>query len=510
MTAKKSMLRRIGAGVGALALATTGVLAVGPAAFAAPNDPAITVGPDQPEAEGAQGRLTINKLVGNEGSTRDDGLPNTDVTGDPLEGAEFTIWRLGTDTGGTCEPLDLRDTDDWDSLPSGETAPATLAEVEAAGYCAVEFDVVETLADGTASVDFDNTELGLYYVQETDAPANIVSTTAPFYVSVPLPNGAAHDHTWNYDVHVYPKNQELDAPEKTISDSPSALIVGSTVEWTIQQTVPALNAGETYESASFWDELSEGLAYADTTSVTVDGVDLPYTVDATGNPVEWTITEPSVLTAGQEIQVVFTTTVEAVTATGEIINAGTQYGSEFNGGTTPGEPDPRTFWGELVVNKVDEAGQPLAGAQFQVFPANADNTCATELPTTQPVSTGTSDAAGLVQWTPNTPDNSSRLGLWIANSNGPLDPAPTKVYCLYETVVPAGYVSQTPVQDVEVTPGQLAEAGFTTVTNVQKDGPDLPLTGAQGTLLMTAGGLLIIAIGMAAILIARRRNNQAA
>lgn len=44
-----------------------------------------------------------------------------------------------------------------------------------------------------------------------------------------------------------------------------------------------------------------------------------------------------------------------------------------------------------------------------------------------------------------------------------------------------------------------------TVKNSPKDGPDLPLTGGQGTLLMTIGGLLLMVVGGAAIYALRRR-----
>jgi LPXTG-motif cell wall-anchored protein len=46
--------------------------------------------------------------------------------------------------------------------------------------------------------------------------------------------------------------------------------------------------------------------------------------------------------------------------------------------------------------------------------------------------------------------------------------------------------------------------------NPKKDGPDLPLTGAQGTIAMSIGGLLLVGAGVAVALVSRRRNNAAA
>ena len=50
-----------------------------------------------------------------------------------------------------------------------------------------------------------NLELGLYLVVETRIPENVVNTTAPFFISVPMTtiDGAE----WNYDLTIYPKNQ---------------------------------------------------------------------------------------------------------------------------------------------------------------------------------------------------------------------------------------------------------------------------------------------------------------
>lgn len=63
---------------------------------------------------------------------------------------------------------------------------------------------VEQTTDETGETKFDNLTLGLYLVQETDAPAQITGKVGDFLVSVPMTNAAGDD--WLYDVHVYPKN----------------------------------------------------------------------------------------------------------------------------------------------------------------------------------------------------------------------------------------------------------------------------------------------------------------
>ena len=52
---------------------------------------------------------------------------------------------------------------------------------------------------------FNNLPVGVYLIVETDAPAQIVSKTANFLVTIPMMND---DGTgWNYDITVYPKNK---------------------------------------------------------------------------------------------------------------------------------------------------------------------------------------------------------------------------------------------------------------------------------------------------------------
>lgn len=115
-------------------------------------------------------------------------------------------------------------------------------------------------------------------------------------------------------------------------------MVGSAVEWTITQNVPSLSEGETYDSASIYEVLDpELLEYA-------------------------------------------ATTVLKVTESGDIENPGSEgstsgCGSEFNGSKIPGGPTPATYWGALEVEKVDQDGNALAGAEFKVTAAPESGVC---------------------------------------------------------------------------------------------------------------------------------------
>lgn len=513
MNANKTALGRAVAGAGAIALAFAGLLGGATVANAADPQP----GPDQP-GHPTTGSLTIHKYVGAEGD-RGDGTEQTiDATKHTaLAGAEFTIWQLGKTVDGQCKALDLGTYDGWGDIP--KTAPKTLDEVKGK-FCLVnEGGTAQTTGD-TGETVFGNLALGLYYVQETNAPANIVSKTAPFYVSIPLPH---KDLNWIYNVHAYPKNQEADKPSKTINpdaDQPgNGLTVRSVVEWTITQNVPALNDGEKYTSASVWDYLPSSLEYVPAAEVSYNGTqaftadDFKFVQD--GKKLTWQLTSTGLakLEAGKTITVKFKTKVLEVTATGDIENPGSTdpekpgYGSEFNGNTLPGEPTPHTYWGQLQVTKVDNSTpvNKLAGAQFKVFDNFADGACPAAAPVDGAVATGTSDAQGLVQWEGVDPTNP--LGLFVANSeNGPLAD-PSKTYCLYETKVPAGYAADQSGKAVTITPGTTLtkDVNDLTVVNTKKEGPNLPLTGAGGTLLLSVIGLGLAAGGVTLAVVSRRK-----
>lgn len=514
MSTQHTPLRRFTAGVGALALSLVGLGAMTTAAHAAP-------GPDQPDSPKA-GSLHIHKYVADQSDTPGNGTEQ-EIDGTPLEGVEFTIWRLGVDKSGTCKPIDLTDANAWNSsVPTGK-APADIEAVKQAGYCVVSTDKGKTAADG--SLNFDALALGLFYVAETDVsgakdvngPVTVVSHAAPFYVTVPLPNAG----DWLYNVHAYPKNQIANSPSKTISDTTKqkGLRVGDTVEYTITQAVPKLNAsqGDTYKTASIWDNLGTSLAYNATGQLTLNGTELvegtDYEIVQNGALVTWKLTGAlSRLKAGDKLAVVFTAKVTQVTPTGDIANPGSKdptkpgYGSEFNGNTSPDGPTPYTYWGNLTVKKVDEKSKPLVGAEFQIYPSANNSTCETDIAKAgDRVATGRSVASGVVEWD-HTDPASSPLGLFVANSSDGELANPSKVYCLYETKVPAGY-NGVGVQTVTLKPGTTATAGVNdlAIKNVQKVTPDLPLTGAQGTWAMVAGGLALVAVGGSALTLTRRR-----
>jgi LPXTG-motif cell wall-anchored protein len=78
---------------------------------------------------------------------------------------------------------------------------------------------------------------------------------------------------------------------------------------------------------------------------------------------------------------------------------------------------------------------------------------------------------------------------------------------VYETKAPAGFIKGDP-QTVTIKPGTTATspANAIDVTNVQQNHPNLPLTGAAGTIVMTLAGIALVAAGGAAYAVSRKRS----
>ena len=114
----------------------------------------------------------------------------TDDEAKPLAGVKFKITKIAelSDYYGT----------DANALPT----------VDEANNMAVGKPFVEQTTDENGETKFNNLSLGLYLVQETDAPAQITGRVGDFLVSVPMTNATGDD--WLYDVHVYPKNKRTD------------------------------------------------------------------------------------------------------------------------------------------------------------------------------------------------------------------------------------------------------------------------------------------------------------
>lgn len=166
-----------------------------------------------------KGTLTINKYEGTDENTSKD---------KPLAGVEFTIWKVAdieqdtspssnvgfkfvpvsTLTSLTADDFksDKTKADEYTSDIYNKVLKKLNASKEVENGTLANGIKKSTVIDetGKASAKFTGLDLGLYLVQETKAPSQIVNKTANFLVSVPMTN--ENGTAWNYDVVAEPKN----------------------------------------------------------------------------------------------------------------------------------------------------------------------------------------------------------------------------------------------------------------------------------------------------------------
>ena len=148
------------------------------------------------------GSLTINKYEGT-------------GTSKPLPDVEFTIYKIATIeqvTSGGSNPYTEVQFNPVKVLSNINITSATKYDDIKEEVLAQKSNLIKktgktVLKNGVATVKFESLDLGVYMVEETDAPSQIVNKTANFLVSIPM---AATDKGntigWNYDVVANPKN----------------------------------------------------------------------------------------------------------------------------------------------------------------------------------------------------------------------------------------------------------------------------------------------------------------
>lgn len=175
--------------------------------------------------------------------------------------------------------LDLEDTRNNNNYTSDEInqALADLMTDNTAGKDAL-FDYFEAasgktamdLTDSTGMTSDSEMELGLYLVVETKVPANVHTTTDPFFVSLPMTDETGNE--WFYDVNVYPKNQteteQVDKLVKQHDDTDAAYqdiatgSIGDQMDYTFVTKLPKITDQATYLTQyQFADTIQEGLTY---------------------------------------------------------------------------------------------------------------------------------------------------------------------------------------------------------------------------------------------------------
>lgn len=461
-------------------IAMLAIVGLGSPAFAAS-------GPGQDGAPSV-GSLTIHKYSGTPSDDANDGTELTPAPGrQPIAGVEFDVTPV-TAINGTA--VDLSTPSGWDVVSGYTAVPPSTGD-----FTLGEATTVTTTADG--SVTLADLPLGLYLVQETgDGGHNITEPAADFLVTVPFPQA---EDGWNYNVHVYPKNTIEGEAVKDVDDS-AAQADGDEITWTV--TAPALGAGQGGRPLSGYamnDNLDSRLLFLpDTVAVTVDGT----AVDAD----LYDVTHPG--GQGGALRIAFNAAGLAYLDTlpaDAVVSF--SFNTEVHGiGIIPndatvivgdGEVDKEyptvpvsTPWGAVVINKTDvEDSAVLGGATFEVY----DNAEGAGTPISVDVEgTATTEFTTAADGTVTIP------GLKAGD------------YWLKETVAPSGYVLPTALFPVTVVAGETAELSTITsdITNQQQSVPELPLTGANGQLLMIVGGIALLLVAAGLVVLKRRQAIQ--
>ena len=144
-----------------------------------------------------KGSITINKYEG-------------DDTTKPLEGVTFTIYKIADLEQGS-NPVELK----YKSLITGVNITSetkyndikSVVDSKIADGSLTGTSATTVMESGKATAKFTELDLGIYLVEETKAPSQVVNKTANFLVSVPMTNEDGDG--WVYDITANPKNDTI-------------------------------------------------------------------------------------------------------------------------------------------------------------------------------------------------------------------------------------------------------------------------------------------------------------
>lgn len=485
---KNSWGKRALAGFGALALASAGLLGSSTAASA-------DTGLGNIDFE-KTGSINIHKHKHQNGTdaTQNPDGSGTAIPSDPIAGVTFTAREITS--------IDLSDSAAWDQLKNLTPGADCSLPGQSLG------DTISGVTDAAGLATLPNLSVGAYLVCETAAPAEVVDRALPFIVTIPLP----YENNWLYNVNVYPKNGVTDIEKSIVKQDDANLTLGSIVKFPVTTTIPKVLEGTTLKSYTISDDLDARLGSAGAPSVALGGAEVDsnfYEVNVAGNKVDVVFNETGLawLSTQGEKQLVttFQGTVIGI-GNGAINNTAVVYVNDPSNSNGVKSDPVTTNWGDVKIQKVDAAkpGKTLQGAEFQVFAAkNAyATTCDTETVGEELTVGGenvfTSGADGTV----------NIAGLFVSDSVNPSINAEARCYVVKETKAPAGFVTpegSDAFTAISVKKG-LTNGFDVTITNTQQEVPELPLTGANGQMVMVIGGSALLLIAGGVVLLNRRRS----
>lgn len=484
--------------------------------------------------------LTVHKYLGATSSLPHDGteLSQEQLKGltsqKPLQGVKFKLYQVeGVDVD-TNEGVEVASKIGNMTLP-GDVVDKGI-ELDGNKYTLKAATPAEATTDnkGEAVFTVENVGLpnGVYVVVEdladsgnlkadgVDVDKAKVTPAAPFAVSVPMtkPDG----ETLNKNVHVYPKNQVNDLT-KTVKDKGVNTHDADNKEFTYTLSTTSTGAdangdgkmdkedlGGVYEIV---DQLPANVEYVKTTAkiAGADTTDFDATTKSEGDPAHTTVTVAfkngglDTIAAGAKVEVTFTVKLNSVPADGLTKNTGQLFPNKWSkdNGKPVMSPEVVTKHGDIVIKKVNKDGDALQGAEFDVYlDDSAGKDCSNY--GDKIVASGATDAQGLV----------SVKGLQLTNFIDGKDVAEEEQhpYCLVETKAPSGYqLLPKPIKFSLTKAGAVADltaaaegdGSLVKITNYKN--PGLPLTGAQGILLVSVLGLILVSAGV--VLTVKRRKD---
>ena len=398
------------------------------------------------------------------------------------------------------------------AIASGSDAAKEAANAIAAALVGSNAAVTATANDGTATLTLDS---GYYLVTVTSTSGKTV-----LYQNMLIDATPAAGADGNYEMRtisaVTVKKLDVTAPDKKVvegtgenssaADSTDSYSVGDTATFQITGAIPSYPGNATHATYSVTDTPATGLEVDDATFAVTMGSgesakklvkDADFTVSSAGGKYTISFSNPISL-AGQTYTITYSAKVTAVDATDGTVtnNAHATFSpNPYVDSTVDTDDDPATVktYG-FVFTKVGGTDQtPLQGAQFQVKDATGNvvkDASGKEI-------TLTSDKNGYVY-----------LGGLAAGK-----------YTITETKVPAGYQkvadftvelsSATATGDNPAT-AEVTESNYFEKADKVVDPKQgvLPSTGGEGTVALTAAGVVLMAGAAGFVVLARRRNSN--
>ena len=378
----------------------------------------------------------------------------------PIKGVKFSYQQID---------VDLTTNAGWETL---KTYTAATAAQHLKGNAE---NFADTDATGTAKAD--QLAVGAYLVKELDSPdasPKVKNKAADFIVTIPYSyKGGA----WIYDVNVYPTIGEVTNAKFVDAQGVSQDITVSCVD--TQKTLDQATAG--YENKVYKCSVADG--------------------------------DLTKLRAGGKVTFDLATTLTTIPAdSAKIDQAFYPFApgeDPFADGATPTTPPVgptnTQYNGKLAFTKVDGADTTvnLKGAKFELRKQGDDGaTCATP---GDVIAEAESAADGTVAFD----------SVYVAKAAPNLGEDAIKslkaTYCLVETQAPAGYKKAANTA-VEITAGTTATAGSLGDAQFKNDKdtsliPNLPLTGAAGSVILTLAGIALLAVAVGFGIRTARKNS---